>query len=61
MLTKLRMVEGRVLPAPWNTPQATMEAAYMGSARMTIRSTRVARATTAGSGVRMPTITGAAA
>ena len=49
----------KVSPAPRNTPEQTIDAANIGSAKASIRSIRAPRARISGSGVRIPIICGA--
>ena len=59
MVPKLNSVGTSVLPVPWNTPPATMDAPYIGSAKASMRRTRVPKAMISGSGVNIAIICGA--
>ena len=60
MLKKFMQLGTSVSPAPRNTPEATMEAAYIASAKASMRSTSAPSDTMAGSGDRSEIIHGAA-
>jgi hypothetical protein len=61
MLKRFMQLGIRVSPAPLKTPEATIDAAYIGSAKASMRRTFVPRARIASSGDNIPIIKGAKA